>query len=322
MELGEILKEIGLKKCDKKLEIKGINELKRASRDELSFITSKKYIDELKETRAGAVFISSDFEKFVPKGAIAVVCDDPYLMMAKASKFFGKPLVSKEYIEPVIGEGSIIQEGASIGSGSIIGKNVTILNGASIGESVKIGDDTIIYPNVTIYNDTVIGNECIIHAGTVVGSDGFGYAHTKDGRHIKIYHNGNVVLEDGVEIGANSTIDRAVFGSTVIKEGTKIDNLVQIGHNCEIGKYSILVSQVGLSGSTKLGRNVVMGGQSATAGHLEIGDFATIAARGGVSKSIEGGKVYGGFPLILQKDWLKLQAKILKQTIKNSKQER
>jgi UDP-3-O-[3-hydroxymyristoyl] glucosamine N-acyltransferase len=146
----------------------------------------------------------------------------------------------------------------------------------------------------------------------VIGSDGFGYAHTTDGAHIKIYHNGKVVLEDNVEIGANSCVDRAVFGQTLIKEGTKIDNLVQIGHNVEVGARCILVSQSGISGSTKLGRNVVMGGQSATAGHLVIGDFATIAARGGVTKSIKGGEVYSGFPLIKHKDWLKLQAKISK----------
>lgn len=321
MRLNDILKSIGLQGFNEDLDIVGINELKKARNHELSFITSKKYIDDLKETKAGAIFITPGFEKFVPKGAISIVCDDPYLMMAKASRFFKKPLVSKEFIEPIVGEGSTIQEGAHVGSGCVIGRNVTILSGASIGENVQIGDDSTLYPNVTIYNDTIIGKNCIIHAGSVVGSDGFGYAHTKDGKHVKIYHNGNVIVEDDVEIGANCTIDRAVFGSTIIKKGTKIDNLVQIGHNCEIGEYSILVSQVGLSGSTKLGRNVIMGGQSASAGHLKIGDFATIAARGGVSKSIEGGKVYGGFPLILQKDWLKLQAKILKLTIKTPKKE-
>ena len=137
------------------------------------------------------------------------------------------------------------------------------------------------------------------------------------GEHIKIYHTGNVILEENVEVGANTTIDKAVFGSTIIRKGTKIDNLVQIGHNCELGQYCIIVAQSGLAGSSKLGRNVVMGGQSATAGHLEIGDFATIAARGGVSKSIEGGKTYGGFPLTLQSEWLKTHAKIAKFFTKN-----
>ncbi len=312
MRLNELLKKIGLNSVQKDIEIEAIKDLSRAGKNDLSFITSKKYIDDLKKTKAGAIFVTKDFLNFVPKNSIALLCDDPYLYMAYASRYFRKDLLSKEYIEPKIDSSAIVSDKATIGSNSKIGANCTILSGAVIGENVTIGKNCTIYPNVTIYNDTIIADNCTIHAGSVIGSDGFGYAHTKDGRHIKIYHNGNVIIEDDVEIGANCTIDRAVFGSTVIKRGSKIDNLVQIGHNCIIGENSILVSQVGLSGSTELGRNVVMGGQSATAGHLKIGDFATIAARGGVSKSIEGGRVYGGFPLTLQKDWLKLQAKIFK----------
>jgi UDP-3-O-[3-hydroxymyristoyl] glucosamine N-acyltransferase len=152
----------------------------------------------------------------------------------------------------------------------------------------------------------------MIHAGTVIGSDGFGYAHTKMGEHIKLYQNGNVIIEDDVEIGANTTVDCAVFGSTIVKQGSKIDNLVQIGHNCVVGEYSILVSQSGLAGSTTLGRNVVMGGQSATAGHLSIAPFTTLAARSGVTKSIINKGVYSGFPLMEHKLWLKMQAKLAK----------
>ncbi len=285
MRLNELLKKIGLNSVQKDIEIEAIKDLSRAGKNDLSFITSKKYIDDLKKTKAGAIFVTKDFLNFVPKNSIALLCDDPYLYMAYASRYFRKDLLSKEYIEPKIDSSAIVSDKATIGSNSKIGANCTILSGAVIGENVTIGKNCTIYPNVTIYNDTIIADNCTIHAGSVIGSDGFGYAHTKDGRHIKIYHNGNVIIEDDVEIGANCTIDRAVFGSTVIKRGSKIDNLVQIGHNCIIGENSILVSQVGLSGSTELGRNVVMGGQSATAGHLKIGDFATIAARGGVSKS-------------------------------------
>ncbi len=312
MKLNELLKNIGIKEQTEDKEILSIKDLSHASSEDLSFITSKKYIKELQKTKAGAIFIKKDFVDFVPKNSIAIICEDPYLCMAYASRYFKKELVSKKYIEPKIGKDCYIGKKASIGSNCIIKDGVSILDGAVIGDNVIIGENSTIYPNVTLYNDTQIGSNCAIHAGSVIGSDGFGYAHTKDGRHIKIYHNGRVFIEDDVEIGANCTVDRAVFGSTIIKKGTKIDNLVQIGHNCIVGENSIIVSQVGLSGSTELGRNVVMGGQSATAGHLKIGDFATIAARGGVSKSIEGGRVYGGFPLTLQKDWLKLQAKIAK----------
>jgi len=319
MKLSELLKNIGVDGVKEDIEIRSIKDLSNASEEDLSFITSKKYIKELNDTKAGAIFIKREFLEFTPKGSIAIVCEDPYLCMAYASKYFKKELVAKEYIEPKIGEGCHIGKKASIGSNCTIKDGATVLDGAVIGNNVTIGENSIIYPNATLYNDTQIGANCAIHAGTVIGSDGFGYAHTKEGKHIKIYHNGNVIIEDDVEIGANCTVDRAVFGSTIIKKGTKIDNLVQVGHNCKIGENSILVSQVGLSGSTELGRNVVMGGQSATAGHLKIGDFATIAARGGISKSIEGGKVYGGFPLMLQKDWLRLQSKILKLIKKQEK---
>ncbi len=312
MKLNILLKKIGLNTVEKDMDVNSIKDLPHASQNDISFITSKKYIEDLKDTKAGAVFVTKDFLNFVPKDSVALQCDNPYLYMAYASKYFKKDLLSKKFVKPDIDTSARVSDKAVVGSNSKIGKNCTILPGAVIGENVIIGNECTIYPNVTIYNDTIVGDNCIIHAGSVIGSDGFGYAHTQDGRHIKIYHNGNVVLEDDVEIGANCTVDRAVFGSTIIKKGSKIDNLVQIGHNCIIGENSILVSQVGLSGSSELGRNVVMGGQSATAGHLKIGDFATIAARGGVTKSIEGGKVYGGFPLTLQKEWLKLQAKISK----------
>ncbi|NPA73970.1 MAG: UDP-3-O-(3-hydroxymyristoyl)glucosamine N-acyltransferase [Epsilonproteobacteria bacterium] len=319
MLLNDLLKKLNLQEVEKNIEINDISDLKSATKENLSYIDGQKHLDELKATKAGGVFVSKELSKYVPKETIAIVCDNPHLCIAYASAYFKRDLLSDDFIEPKIAQGCNIAKTATIGSNTTIDKNVTILPGAVIGENVRIGEGSVIYPNVTVYNDTKIGKNCIIHAGTVIGSDGFGYAHTKTGEHIKIYHNGNVILEDNVEIGANCTIDRAVFGSTIIKKGTKIDNLIQIGHNCIIGENSILVSQVGLSGSTELGRNVIMGGQSATAGHLKIGDFATIAARGGVSKSIEGGKVYGGFPLMLQKDWLRLQAKILKLIKKQEK---
>ncbi len=292
-------------------EIKSINTLMDADKTDITFFDNKKYLDQLPNTKAGAIFISKEFIDKLPKNSIALVSDEPYLKMAQASYYFQKPLI-REKKEPLIASTAKISKNVHLGNGVTIGEGVTILQGAVIGEEVSIGDNSTIYPNVTIYNDTQIGENCIIHAGGVIGCDGFGYAHTKMGEHVKIYHNGKVIIEDDVEIGANTTIDRAVFGSTIIKRGTKIDNLVQIGHNCEVGEYCIMVSQSGLAGSTTLGRNVVLGGQSATAGHLKIADFVTIAARGGVSKSITKKGIYSGFPLMIHKDWLKLQAKISK----------
>jgi len=311
MKLSVLTKMLEIPYEGEDFEVIAINTLQDASADEISFLDNKKYIDVLKETKAGAVFIKEEFVSLLPNGVEAIISENPYLNMAYASKHFAFDLI-RETSKPTISKSATIQEHVHIGNGVNIEENVTIFANAFIGEDVTIGSGTIIYPNVTIYNDTQIGKNCTIHANTVIGSDGFGYAHTKNGEHIKIYHNGKVVLEDNVEIGANSCVDRAVFSQTLIKEGTKIDNLVQIGHNAEVGARCILVSQSGLSGSAKLGQNVVMGGQSAAAGHLEIGDFATIAARGGVTKSIKGGEVYSGFPLLKHKDWLKLQAKISK----------
>lgn len=311
MLLSQLAKNLGLDFKAQDFEIESINTLKEANSKQISFFDNPKYINELSKTHARAVFIQEKYLKNLPKSSIALITDEPYLMMAKASFYFKKELF-RENKEPKISKKANVLKSAHIANGAVIEDNVTILSGAVIGENVTIGEGSVIYPNVTIYNDVKIGKNVIIHAGSVIGCDGFGYAHTKSGEHIKIYHNGDVIIEDRVEIGANSTIDRAVFGSTIIRKGTKIDNLVQIGHNCEIGENTILVSQVGVSGSTKMGRNVVMGGQSATAGHLEIGDFVTIAARGGVTKSVKKKDIYSGFPLIRHKEWLKLQAKIAK----------
>jgi UDP-3-O-[3-hydroxymyristoyl] glucosamine N-acyltransferase len=311
MQLSQLAERLGIEYDGEDFYVEGLNTLDAASSKEISFFDNQKYLPSLQKTGAGAVFIDPKYAEHLPEGTIALVTDEPYLKMALASAFFQKAL-KRDAAKPQIASSARIDKNVHIGSGSIIGEDVTILAGAFIGEEVEIGEGSIIHPNVTLYNDTKVGKKCIVHAGAVIGCDGFGYAHTKRGEHVKIYHNGNVVIEDDVEIGANTTIDRAVFGSTRIKKGAKIDNLIQIGHNCEVGEHSILVSQVGLSGSTKLGRNVVMGGQSATSGHLEIGDFVTIAARGGVTKSVTKKDIYSGFPLMRHKDWLRLQAKIAK----------
>ncbi|BBG65512.1 UDP-3-O-[3-hydroxymyristoyl] glucosamine N-acyltransferase [Hydrogenimonas sp.] len=308
MRLTELAGAIGVDYRGEEREISGLGTLKNAAGDQLSFLDNPKYLKELAHTSAAAVLVSPKYADAVPAGTIALVDEEPYLKLAMASAFFAPPPMKREGAEPVIGEGSEIAPGVSFGKDVVIGEGVTIMPGSYIGDDTVIGDGTLIYPNVTIYRKTVIGRNCIIHAGTVIGSDGYGFAHTKEGRHVKLHQLGNVVVEDDVEIGANCAIDRGALDSTVIKEGAKLDNLVHVAHNCEIGEYSLITGQVGLSGSTKLGRNVVMGGQSGTAGHLEIGPFATIAARGGVTKSVEGSKVYAGFPLMEHKRWLKLNA--------------
>ncbi|WP_187648374.1 UDP-3-O-(3-hydroxymyristoyl)glucosamine N-acyltransferase [Nitrosophilus labii] len=310
MKLSFLAKELSLKLVGEDKEITKIQSLKKAGFNDLSFLENQKYLKDLKATKAAAVILQEKYIQELPKGVSALISDEPYLSLAHATKYFAKPPIEDKGDDPIIEEGVKIYPHVYIGKNSKISKNVVLMPGVFVGDNVEIGENTLIYPNVTIYKDCKIGKNCIIHAGTVIGSDGYGFAHTKDGKHIKIYQNGNVIIEDEVEIGANCCIDRAVFDSTIIKKGTKLDNLIQVAHNCEVGENVLMAAQSGLSGSTVLGRNVVMGGQSATAGHLKIGDFAVIAARGGVTKSIEGGKIYAGFPLMLHKEWLKLQAKL------------
>ncbi|MEA2092046.1 MAG: UDP-3-O-(3-hydroxymyristoyl)glucosamine N-acyltransferase [Campylobacterota bacterium] len=311
MNLKEIASILACEFSSDDIEISGMNALKDANQSEISFVANSKYIKDIENTKAAAVIVPASLVEHVPDGCVALVVDNSYWSMAILSKYFAPAIENSELPEATIGDGSSISKKAEIANGAKIGKNCTILAHVYIGAEAVIGDNSIIYPNVTVYRDCVIGSDCIIHSNTAIGADGFGFATNGQGQHKKIYQNGNVVIEDDVEIGSNVSVDRAVFGTTLIKKGVRIDNLVQIGHNCEIGEYSVFVAQSGSAGSTKLGRNVVVGGQSAFAGHLEIAPFSTFAARSGITKDItESGKTYAGFPLMDHKLWLKLQVKI------------
>jgi len=312
MTLQKIAQSIGID-CDNAKEISGLSTLLDSTQTEITFLENKKYLNDLGKTKAAAVLIHKEFANEVPSGTIALICDEPYLNLAKLSKLFAPDVIEIEGEKPIIGGFSKVMPNVYIGKGSVIGSECTIMAGAYIGDNVKIGNNTIIHPNVVIYRDCNIGSNCIIHAGTVIGSDGFGFANTKEGKYVKIYQNGNVEIGNDVEIGANTAIDRAAFKSTIISDGVRIDNLVHIGHNCKIGTGCILTGQVGLSGSTTLNHYVIMGGQSGTAGHLEVAPFTTIAARGGVTKNItDPKKSWAGFPLFEHRKWLRLQSKIAK----------
>ena len=310
-KLSQIAKELNLEFDGNDIDIDGIHTLSEATSSQLSFFNDKKYISQLPFTKAGAVLIDAEYASMLPEETIALVTGEPYLKLALASRLFA-PKISSESMAPEMGDGCDVDASVHFGKYVVLGENVTILPGCYLGDNVVVGDNTLLHPNVTLYHGTKLGSNCIIHSGTVVGCDGYGFAHTKQGEHVKIYQNGNVIIEDEVEIGANCTIDRAVFGTTHIRKGTKLDNLIQIAHNCDVGEYTLMAAQVGLAGSSKLGRNVVMGGQSATAGHLEIGAFTTIAGKGGVTKSLEGGKTYAGFPAIEIRLWRKMQAALMR----------
>jgi UDP-3-O-[3-hydroxymyristoyl] glucosamine N-acyltransferase len=314
MKLSHLIESLNVTAPDGQdldIEIEGLNTLKDGKEGELSFLHNENYISQLKDTRVTAILIHKKYLSEVPDSVIPLVSDNPYIELAKASKLFSTPFEDKSRGDASIGENTDIDSSVHIGNGAVIGKNVRIFANSYIGDNVEIGDNTVIYPNVTLYKDTIIGKDVIIHSGTVIGSDGYGFATDSTGKHIKIYQNGYVEIGDSVEIGANCTVDRAVFERTVIRTGTKIDNLVHIGHNSDIGEHSLLVGQSGISGSTTVGRNFVLGGQSGVAGHLKIAPFTTVTARAGVTKSIrESGKYWSGFPLFEHRKWLKLQAKI------------
>jgi UDP-3-O-[3-hydroxymyristoyl] glucosamine N-acyltransferase len=307
--LSEITENIGIEFQGENLTIDGIHTLSEATSTQLSFFNAEKYLDQLPHTKAAAVLLEEKYAEYLPPHTVALITDEPYLKLALVSRFFAYTLENKAET-PTVGEGCDIDTSVRFGKNVTLGDRVTLLPGCYVGDHVTIGSGTLLHPNVTLYHHTEIGAECIIHSGTVIGCDGYGFAHTKQGEHVKIYQNGNVVVENNVEIGANCAIDRAVFGTTYIRQGTKLDNLIQIAHNCDLGEHSLCAAQVGLAGSTTLGRNVVMGGQSATAGHLKVGAFATIAGKCGVTKSLEGGKTYAGFPAMEHKVWLRMQAKI------------
>jgi len=311
MKLSEIAKLIGADFSGSDKEITSMNTLSDAISSELSFIANAKYVKDIASSNAGAIIVDEKTKEFVPDSCVALVVDAPYWQMAVVSAKFAPALEDVDAAKATIGEGSVVSSKSEIARGATIGKNCNIMAGVYIGSNAVVGDNTTLYPNVVLYRDCKIGSDCIIHAGTIIGSDGFGFASNKLGEHKKIYHNGNVVIEDDVELGANTAIDRAVFGTTLIKQGSRLDNLIHVAHNCEVGEYSVIAGQSGLAGSSKIGRNTVLGAQTGVAGHLEIAPFNTFAARTGVTKTIkESGKVFAGFPFMDHKSWLKIQGKI------------
>ena len=297
--LGEIVDLVGGHYVgDRNRRVKAVAPLAEAHGEQLSFLSNRKYAAQLAQTKAGAILVPQNLEGEDERW---IRVDDPYFAIAQIMTrwFSARPMPKvvspKAAIAPSARLGTNVAVGpfTTIGENVVIGNNVTIFQNVSIEAGSSVGDDSIIYPNVVIYDGTRIGHRCIIHAGVIIGSDGYGFA-TRDGKHHKIPQIGIVRIEDDVEIGAGTTIDRAALGETVIGEGTKIDNLVQIGHNVKIGKHCLLVSQVGIAGSTELGDHVSVAGQSGFSGHLKIGNRVQIAGGAAVFADVpDNGKVMG-----------------------------
>jgi UDP-3-O-[3-hydroxymyristoyl] glucosamine N-acyltransferase len=304
LTLQELAKTSGGKLVgDPSLQITGAASLAEATPREISFFANRKYIGLLRKTRASAVFVPADFAESIPPAQIRVsnptkAFEQVVLKFAPKPIAFAPGIHSTAVVDPTarLGERVSIQPHAVIEAGVRIGDDTIIGAGGYVGHETTIGSACLIYPLVTIRERSRIGSRVIIHSGAVIGADGFGFEMV-DGRQQKIKQLGIVQIDDDVEIGANTTIDRARFGRTWIQEGVKIDNLVQIAHNVVVGKNSVIVAQTGISGSTRVGERVMMGGQVGVAGHLEIGDGTAIGAQSGVSKSLPGG-VWFGYPAV------------------------
>jgi UDP-3-O-[3-hydroxymyristoyl] glucosamine N-acyltransferase len=290
---------------DANAAVASFGKIEEAQQGQLTFLANPKYEDHLYSTKASVVIIN---DNFTPRQAVEVTLirvPDAYTafatLLAKYQEIVQQQLSGIQqpsYIAKTASYGENVFVGAFtyIGENVKVGKNTKIYPNTFIGDNVTIGDNCIIHPGVKIYHDCTIGSQVNIHAGAVIGSDGFGFAPQADGSFIKVPQLGNVVIEDDVEIGANATIDRATLGSTLIKSGAKLDNLIQIGHNAEVGNSTVIAAQAGVSGSTKIGNGVMIGGQAGIVGHIQIGDGAKINAQSGVSKSLEAGKTVTGSP--------------------------
>ncbi|MDV7338870.1 UDP-3-O-(3-hydroxymyristoyl)glucosamine N-acyltransferase [Terasakiella sp. A23] len=309
---------------DKTAEYADVASLADATKSDVSFLDNRKYLSDFLSSEAGLCIVHPDFADKAPEGMNLLLTPQPYMAYAKIANLF-YPAESFEgsisdqaSVDPTakLAEGVCVEAGAFIGKDVEIGKNTWIKANAVIRDRVTIGANCVISSNVTI-SHSLIGHAVTIHPGTQIGQDGFGFASGREG-HVRIPQLGRVIIEDHVNIGSNTTIDRGAGPDTKIGAGTQIDNLVQIGHNVQLGMGCVVVSQVGISGSTKIGNFCVFGGQAGVAGHLTIGDGVTTAAKAGIMKNIDAGQTVGGFPAIPQKQWLKNQAAINKM-IKNRK---
>lgn len=287
--------------------VNNVAKIEEGKPGELSFLANPKYTAYIYTTQASIVLVNDDFQPEKPINSTLIRVKDAYTAFATLLDFYNKFRADKKGISSLsfisesatCGEEVYVGEFAFLGDRVKIGNRVKIYPQVYIGDDCVVGDDTVLYPGVKLYAGTVIGVHCTIHAGSVLGSDGFGFAPQAGNEYQKVPQIGNVVLEDDVEIGANTTIDRATLGSTIIRRGVKLDNLIQIAHNVEIGENTVVAAQTGISGSTKVGRDCMFGGQVGLAGHLHIADGVKLAAQSGVGSSLrEKDQVYMGSPVM------------------------
>lgn len=298
---------------DPSVSVNNFSKIEEGKPGTLTFLANPKYTNHIYTTDASIVLVNNDFSADRPLKATLIRCENAYAALAILLNMVEQAKPKKVGVEQM----SFIAESASLGTdvyvgafayispNARIGNNVKIHPHCFVGECVTIEDNTTLYSGVKIYDECQIGKNCIIHAGAVIGADGFGFAPQTDGTYHKIPQMGKVVVEDNVEIGANTTIDRAVMGATIIRKGVKLDNLIQIAHNVEVGENTVMASQVGISGSTKIGKQCMLGGQVGLGGHISIGDGANIGAQSGIISNVKAGEQLIGAPAIPIKDFFR-----------------
>ena len=298
---------------DSNAEVYKLSKIEEGTVGSLTFLANPKYVQYIYTTKATITIVNSSFEPEQEITTTLIKVEDAYKSFSKLLEYYNQVKLMKSGIE----QPSVISDGVSYGSdlylGSFcyIGKNVTIGNNVKIypnsfiGDNVTIGDNTILFAGVRIYSETEIGNNCTLHSGTILGSDGFGFAPQEDGTYSKVPQIGNVIIEDNVEIGACTTVDRATLGATIIRKGVKLDNHIQVAHNVEIGENTVIAAQTGIAGTTKIGKNCMIGGQVGFAGHLTIGDNVKIQAQSGIGKNLADGEVVQGSPAFNYGDFAK-----------------
>lgn len=299
---------------DPSLKVSNISSIEDGQPGTISFLSNLKYESHLYATKASAVIVNKDFDPKQQVETTLIRVDDAYSSLTllleeyqRMSSFqkTGIDKMSSIADSSSFGESPYVGPFAYIGDGVKVGNHVKIYPHVYVGEGASIGDHTVLYPGAKIYPNTSIGNYCTIHSGAVIGSDGFGFAPQPDGSYKAIPQLGNVVLEDHVSVGANTTVDCATFNSTVIKKGVKIDNLVQVAHNVEVGQNTVIAAQAGISGSTKIGKQVILAGQVGVVGHISVGDKAIVTAQSGISKDVPEGAMFRGSPAFEKGQYMK-----------------
>ncbi|MCB4808532.1 UDP-3-O-(3-hydroxymyristoyl)glucosamine N-acyltransferase [Tamlana sp. 62-3] len=295
------------------IEVFKLSKIEEGQAGALTFLANPKYTSYIYSTKASITIVNKTFEPENPVETTLIKVDDAYKSFSKLLEYYNQVKMNKTGIE----NPSFISESASygeniylgafsyVGDNVVIGDNVKIFPNAYLGDNVKIGDNVVVFAGAKVYSDCIIGNNCVINSGAIIGADGFGFAPNEEGEYIKVPQTGNVILEDNVDIGAGTTIDRATLGSTIIRKGVKLDNQIQIAHNVEIGKNTVIAAQTGVAGSTKIGENCIIGGQVGIVGHIAIGNNVKIQAQSGIGRNIKDNEVLQGSPALGYGDYNK-----------------